>query len=266
MAEASILSEPFDELRAARVPQEGRSESKDCRFRRTALQPCRLAGELLVEGPAHREGRSRSATARILSEIVSKGMDEILVFRVVLLPANAGVCYGCSSRAAAGRPPSIGRPSAPTAASLAPGIPPGEPPHESPDLTQGDVRMRLNTLFAVFAVVYIIFGLGFLLAPEMVLGSYSAAGPSAGEIGLARLLGAFHLGYAVLAWLARSISEPSARRKVVLSILVATILGLVLFLKAVLIDGGSTAPNWSNVILAGAFVLAYGYFYFTKRD
>ena len=126
--------------------------------------------------------------------------------------------------------------------------------------------MKLNTVFVVFAVVYIIFGLGFLLAPEMLLGGYSATGPSAGEVGLARLLGAFHLGYAVLAWLARSITETSARRKIVVSVLVLSIVNLLVFLKATLIDGRTTAADWFNVILVAVFAVGFGYFYFTKRE
>jgi hypothetical protein len=126
--------------------------------------------------------------------------------------------------------------------------------------------MKLNTLFLVWAVVGIIFGLGFFLVPAMVMAMYGPEIPTAGEIELSRLLGASYLGFTVLAWLTRSITDTDARRKIVLANLVITVLSLLLFLKTTLIDGASTGPNWFNVVLMAVFVVGFGYFYFTKRD
>ena len=125
--------------------------------------------------------------------------------------------------------------------------------------------MKLNHVFTIWAVIMFILGLVFLLAPEMLL-TRGGNPPSPGEIGLGRLLGGFHLGFAVLAWLARSITETSARRKIVVSVLVLLIVNLLVFLKATLIDGRTTVADWFNVILVAVFVCIYGYFYITKRE
>ena len=126
--------------------------------------------------------------------------------------------------------------------------------------------MKLNTLFVAWAVVGAIFGLGFFLVPAMVMAQYGPGTPSTNEIDLGRLLGASYLGYAVLAWVARSITDTAARRKIVLANFVLTVLTLALFLKTTLIDGASTGPNWFNVVLMALFVIGFGYFYFTKRE
>ena len=126
--------------------------------------------------------------------------------------------------------------------------------------------MKLNTIFVVWAVVGAIFGLGFFLVPAMVMAQYGPDTPSAIEIDLGRLLGASYLGYAILAWVARSITDTVARRKIVLANLVLTVLTLALFLKVTLLDGASTGPNWFNVVLMALFVIGFGYFYFTKRE
>ena len=126
--------------------------------------------------------------------------------------------------------------------------------------------MKLNTVFVAWAVVNTIFGLGFLLVPATLMSGYGVAALPPDEIALGRLLGASYLGYAVLAWVARSINEPSARRKIVLANLVGTTLSLAVFLKTTLIDGRNTAPEWFNVVLMGVFVVGFGYFYFTKQE
>ena len=126
--------------------------------------------------------------------------------------------------------------------------------------------MKLNTLFVVWAVVGAIFGLGFFLVPAMVFAQYGPGATTTNEIDLGRLLGASYLGYAVLAWVARSITDTDARRKIVLANFVLTVLTLALFLKTTLIDGASTGPNWFNIVLMALFVIGFGYFYFTKRE
>ena len=126
--------------------------------------------------------------------------------------------------------------------------------------------MKLNTLLGVWAVVGVVFGLGFFLVPAMVMAQYGPGTPSTNEIELGRLLGASYLGYAILAWLARGIADTDARRKIVLINFVVTVLSLALFLKTTLVEGASTGPNWFNVVLMGLFVIGFGYFYLTKRE
>jgi hypothetical protein len=130
---------------------------------------------------------------------------------------------------------------------------------------QGEDRMKLNTVFAVWAIIVALFGLGFFFVPEMVLAGYGEI-PSPAHVAMARLYGGASLALAVLAWLTRSITDSVARRKILTAILVYALTNLAVFLKGTLIDGNNKPSAWFNVILVAVFVCIYGYFYFTKRD
>jgi hypothetical protein len=125
--------------------------------------------------------------------------------------------------------------------------------------------MKLNTVLAVWAVITALFGLAFFFVPEMALAGWG--GPcSQDHIGLARLLGGVCLGFAVLGWLTRSITDAPARRKNLTAILIFPLVHVVVFLKAILIDGQATTANLTNVILPIVFSCLFGYFYVTKRE
>ena len=123
--------------------------------------------------------------------------------------------------------------------------------------------MKLNTVLAVWAITVVPFALGFLFVPEMTLAIYKEV-PSTGNV--ARLYGGASLGFAVLAWLTRSITDSPARRKILAAILIFPLVHLVVFLKAILIDGKTTPANLLTAILPAVFLCLFGYFYFTKRD
>ena len=126
--------------------------------------------------------------------------------------------------------------------------------------------MKLNTVLAVWAIIVALFGIGFFFVPEMTLAVYKEGVPSSGHISMAQLYGGVCLGFAVLAWLTRSITDSPARRKILAAILIFPLVHLVVFLKAILIDGKVTTANLLSVTLPAVFLCLFGYFYFTKRD
>ncbi len=125
--------------------------------------------------------------------------------------------------------------------------------------------MKLNTVLAIWAIIVALFGLGFFFVPEMTLAIYKEV-PSPGHVAMARLYGGVSLGFAVLAWLTRSITDSPARRKILTAILIFPLVHLVVFLKAILIDGQATTANLLSVSLPAVFLCLFGYFYLTKRD
>ncbi|MBI5301434.1 MAG: hypothetical protein HY868_04795 [Chloroflexi bacterium] len=125
--------------------------------------------------------------------------------------------------------------------------------------------MKLNIVLLVWAIIVALFGLGFFFVPEMLLAGYGETATPA-HVAMARLYGGASLALAVLAWLTRSITDPSARRKIVTAILVYALTNLVVFLKTTLIDGNNKPSAWFNVILVTVFVCIYGYFYITKKE
>ncbi|MBM3127451.1 MAG: hypothetical protein FJ009_02305 [Chloroflexi bacterium] len=125
--------------------------------------------------------------------------------------------------------------------------------------------MKLNIVLAVWAIITALFGLGFFFVPEMTLAMYREV-PSSGHIVMARLYGGTALGFALLAWLTRSITDQSARRKILTAILVFPLVHLVVFLKAILLDGQATPTMLLTVTLPAVFLCLFGYFYLTKRD
>jgi hypothetical protein len=120
--------------------------------------------------------------------------------------------------------------------------------------------MKLNTLMIITAIVAIIFGLGFILAPQASIGLYGNKLDAVGEF-MARYFGAALLGYAFLAWLTRN----TASKGVQAGFFVAMVLGFVVALY----DGIAGTHNglvWLNVVIYLLLAIGFGYFAFMKKD
>jgi len=122
--------------------------------------------------------------------------------------------------------------------------------------------MTLKLLFTLTAVVGAVFGLGFLLLPASVLALYGVADDPA-LLNLARLLGAFYLGYAGLSWLVRDAPASPAGRGIVLAFFIAFAVGLVASVVGQL-SGAVNALGWSTVAIFALFTLGYAYYQFMQ--
>lgn len=130
---------------------------------------------------------------------------------------------------------------------------PGYPTADSSSSTFG-------SLLIVSAVVYIIFGIAFVLVPGFVLALY---GGMSLEPLTDHLFGAALIGFAVLNWLGRNANEGETLRAIVLANLVSATLG---FLAALLqqLSGGVNALGWSSVVIYLLLALGFAYFQFMK--
>lgn len=122
--------------------------------------------------------------------------------------------------------------------------------------------MKLSTMFILNAFFALLFGLGFVLVPAMVLSWYGVV-LDANGLYIARLLGAALLSFGILSWLVRNSTDSSVIRAVVLSFFIGNMLGFLLSL----IDQLQRPENpldWSTVAIYLLLGLGFGYFYFKK--
>ena len=121
----------------------------------------------------------------------------------------------------------------------------------------------MKLLMTVNAIFALLFGLGFLLAPESLLSAYGAT-PDAELVQMARFFGSAMLGYALLTWFARATAESEARKAIVLSLILSFAVGFIVALQGQ-ISGVVNAFGWFTVALYLFFVLGYGYLQFVKK-
>jgi hypothetical protein len=123
--------------------------------------------------------------------------------------------------------------------------------------------MKLSNLLVVAAAVAAIFGVGLVVASGPLLSIYGITLDKAGTV-VAQLQGAALIGFAVLDWFARDVSDPPARNAVVLGNLAGAVVGFVVILIAQL-AGVANALGWSTVGIYLLVALAFAYVRFGQR-
>jgi hypothetical protein len=116
----------------------------------------------------------------------------------------------------------------------------------------------LKITFLVHFITAGIFGAGFLLIPEMLT---EMVGARAMEPSTFRLVGAAMLAFAASSWLAYR--QPVWEKvKIVVQIeIVWTVLGVLATLWGLIFEG-LPAADWMNVVILGAFAVAFAAFYY----
>ena len=123
--------------------------------------------------------------------------------------------------------------------------------------------MKLSMVMGINSVFAFLIALGFLLAPGRLLSAYGAAA-DAELVQMARFFGAAMLGYALLTWFARNVTEATARRAILLSLIGSFAIGFIVALQGQL--SGIIGPlGWLTVALYLLFTLGYGYFQFARK-
>ena len=89
--------------------------------------------------------------------------------------------------------------------------------------------MKLSNLLVVAAVIGAVFGVAFVVASGPLLAIYGISLDKAGTL-VAQLFGAALISLSVLNWFARNVTDPEARRAVVLGNLAGTVVGFVVIL------------------------------------
>ena len=122
--------------------------------------------------------------------------------------------------------------------------------------------MKFSTLLTIAAVVAVVFGLAFVLVTGPLLSFYGITLDKAGTL-VAQLFGAALIGFAVLNWFARGVTDREARQAIVLANLASDTVGFVMALIGQL-AGVANALGWSTVALYLLLALGFAYFQFMK--
>ncbi len=120
----------------------------------------------------------------------------------------------------------------------------------------------MNTLFLVSMVFETIFGVGFILAPDLLLGPMGVTLDEAATT-FARLFGSAIISFPVLLYFARKSANSEFKKSVIKSMFIYYIVSTVLLLITQL-SGQMNAMGWSVVGLHVLFTLWFGLFLFKK--
>jgi hypothetical protein len=122
--------------------------------------------------------------------------------------------------------------------------------------------MKLSTLMVINAILAVVFGLAFLLAPTATSTLYgNTLDPVSKYLG--QLLGAAFIGVGIVTWMARKAAASDALRAIVLGYFIANSISFIVALINQL-AGVVNAVGWSSVALYLLFALGYAYFQFVK--
>jgi len=123
--------------------------------------------------------------------------------------------------------------------------------------------MKLSTLLVINAILAVVFGLAFVLAPDATGTLYGVTGDDPVSTYLAQLLGAAFIGVGVVTWMARKAAASDALQAVVLAYFISNSIAFVVALINQL-AGVVNALGWLSVALYLLLALGYAYFQFVK--
>lgn len=122
--------------------------------------------------------------------------------------------------------------------------------------------MKLSNLLVINAIVALVYGISFVLAPATVLSLYGVTqGP--GEKLAGQFFGVALIGIGLLTWFARNIADPDTQRAISLALLVSDIIGVIVAVLGT-VSGVMSAVGWSAVIIYLLLALGFAYFQFVK--
>jgi hypothetical protein len=123
--------------------------------------------------------------------------------------------------------------------------------------------MTIRTFFAILAVLSVLFGIGFVLAPAQVLANYGIEHSPALAL-LGRLFGGALLTLGIILWLARDFRDDAAIRTVLVAVLIGDALNLVVATMGTL-SGVVNALGWSTVLIYLFGAAGSGYFLMARK-
>jgi hypothetical protein len=115
--------------------------------------------------------------------------------------------------------------------------------------------MKMRTLFLINAVIQLIFGLGFLFAPAILLGLFGTTTDVTGTT-MAHVAGGLILSLAIISWLGKDLDGPAQNAIAWGGVFFAHLQAGILTLLAIL-SGTFNALAWSAVIMDALFVIGF---------
>lgn len=118
--------------------------------------------------------------------------------------------------------------------------------------------MTLKAYFSIFAVLSVLFGIGFVLAPGQVLANYGIESSPAIAL-MSRLFGGTLLAMAVILWSARDFHDQAAVRAILIGMGISDVVNLVVAFMSVT-SGTVNALGWTTVLIYLCGAVGAGYF------
>jgi hypothetical protein len=113
--------------------------------------------------------------------------------------------------------------------------------------------MKLSAFLGLAGALAVLFGLEFLLIPEMALAQYGVP-TEPHNLMQARYFGSTLLAFGLLVWLARGTTESATQRALLLASVLGNLLGMVLSLWS-RFNGLQGMLAWLSVLIYGALLL-----------
>ncbi|MBI5962551.1 MAG: hypothetical protein HY863_03675 [Chloroflexi bacterium] len=125
--------------------------------------------------------------------------------------------------------------------------------------------MSYKLMFALNAIVSLLVGLVFLIAPERALLQLGTSETYVSTISAMRFVGAALITIALLLWFAKDIADAAIQKKLGFSLLASTVIGLVMVIVASMSKQAVIRSNsWIPVVVFVLFGLGYGFLIFLK--
>jgi len=122
--------------------------------------------------------------------------------------------------------------------------------------------MKLSSFLTINAIVALVYGISFVLAPATVLSLYGVTqGP--GEKLMGQYFGVALIGIGLLSWFARNVADSEAQRAIILALLISDVIGVIVSVLGT-VSGVMSAVGWSAVGIYVLLALGLAYFQFVK--
>jgi len=124
--------------------------------------------------------------------------------------------------------------------------------------------MSYKILFVLNALVAVIFGLGFLIKPDIALPLLGVTEQYASTVWAARFFGSAMLALGLVLWFAKD-ADTNVQKGMGWALLISTLVGLVLTLAATFAKNAVLRQNaWIPIVVYVLFGLGYGFMIFLQ--
>ena len=124
--------------------------------------------------------------------------------------------------------------------------------------------MKLSSFLTIVAVVGLLFGIAFVAAPAETLAQYGITADRYVAF-MSRFFGLTLLTVGLIFWFARTVTDPVARRAILIAGLIGDVIGFVVALQGQL-SGLTNALGWLTVLIYGLFAVGFAYFLLGSQD
>jgi hypothetical protein len=124
--------------------------------------------------------------------------------------------------------------------------------------------MKLSSFLTIVAVVAVLFGIAFIAAPVWALVQYGITADRYVAF-MSRLFGLTLLTVGLIIWFARTVTDPIAKRAILIAGLVGDVIGFVVALQGQLSEL-TNALGWLTVLIYGLFAVGFACFLFGSQD